>query len=71
MPPETRRAVASAGGRARVDALTPEQATELGRAGAARANAPAALARRIARRWPELTREERAEVRAILRPLLR
>jgi hypothetical protein len=71
MDPETRRVVASAGGRARIDALSPEQATVLGRAGAARANAPASLARRIAKAWPALSAEERAEVRAILRTLLR
>lgn len=70
MSPEDRQAVTSAGGRARVAALTPEQRAELGRAGAARTNSAAGLARRIVKAWPSLNRAERAEVRAILAPVL-
>jgi hypothetical protein len=69
MSPEDRQAVTSAGGRARVEALTPDERAELGRAGAAAVNSAAGLARRIVKAWPELTRAERAEVRAILAPL--
>lgn len=68
---EKRRAVAAAGGHGRKEKADPATLTASGRAGAAAANAPATLARRIAKRWPDMTREERAEVRAILRPLLR
>lgn len=70
MSPEKRRAVTSAGGRARTAALTPEQAAELGRNGAAAVNSAVGLARRIVKAWPTLTRAERAEVRAILGPLM-
>lgn len=71
MSAETRRTVTSAGGRGRAAALTPTERTASARTAANAAHAPANLARRIAKRWPELTQAERAEVRAILRPLLR
>lgn len=69
--PEKRRAVAAAGGHARKAKADPATLTAGGRAGAAAVNSPAGLARRIAKRWEDTPREERAEVRAILRPLLR
>ena len=71
MPQATRRAVTSAGGRARAAKVAPaEQFAARGRGGSA-ANKPASLARRIAKQWPDLTRAERAEVREILKGVLK
>ena len=56
-------------GRARMASMTPEERSDVARAGAAAANRPAALARRIAKAWPELPAFERAIVLKILAPL--
>lgn len=66
MSSDTRKAVTAAGGRARAAALSPEERSAIARAGAAKANRPASLARRIVDAWPSLSRAERAEVREIL-----
>lgn len=71
MDPETRQRVTSAGGHARAEALSPERRSEIGRSAAAAINSPAALARRIIKAWPSLSRAERAEVRGILAPIMR
>jgi hypothetical protein len=65
MPAETRAVVTSAGGRGRA-ALPAEQLSQINRAGAAAINSAAGLARRIVKRWPELTEDERAEVLDVL-----
>ena len=70
MDPETRQAVTSLGGHARAAALTADERAAIARVGARATNAPAALARRIVKAWPTLSRSERAEVRAILAPVL-
>jgi hypothetical protein len=57
---------AATGGRGRAEALTPEERAESARTAARSAHAPATLARRIVKAWPELSRTERAEVREIL-----
>ena len=69
MDPDTRHAISSAGGRARAAADPTELFAARGAGGSA-ANRPASLARRIVKQWPTLTRAERAEVRAILGPLM-
>jgi hypothetical protein len=56
----------AAGGNARAAKLAPDRRATIARSGAAAVNSPAALARRIVRAWPLLTRAERTEVRAIL-----
>ena len=58
---------ASRAGQASAEALTPEERKERARKAVSAANSPAARARSIARAWPELDDDERAEVRAILR----
>lgn len=67
MDPETRQRVTRAGAAALNASLTPEQRSESARRAVAHANSPAGRARSIVRRWPELSRAERAEVRKILR----
>ena len=67
MDPETRKRVTRAGAAARNAAMTAEERSEAARRAVAAANSPAGRARSIVRRWPELSRAERAEVRAILR----
>lgn len=71
MDAETRQAVTSAGGHARAAALTAEERADIARQGAARTNSPAALARRVVKAWPALSRVERAEVREILAGIMR
>lgn len=61
-----RTAVARAGGLARMAKGDPAELLATRRAAAAAINNPAALARRIVKAWPGLSRTERAEVRAIL-----
>jgi hypothetical protein len=56
---------ATVAGRARQASMTPAQRTEAGRAAAAAAHRPDALARRIVRMWPGLADDERDEVRRI------
>lgn len=68
--PAQRTRSAAVAGRARVAQADPAEITAARRAGAAAVNSPAALARRIVRKWPELSRAERAEVRAILASLI-
>lgn len=65
MTPATRRAVASAGGKARSSA-DPDELFAARGAGGSAANRPASLARRIVKQWATLSRAERAEVREIL-----
>jgi hypothetical protein len=55
------------GGRRRAEVLPADERANIARSGAAAVNSAAGLARRLARRWPELGRTERDEVRAILR----
>lgn len=62
--------MAAAGGRARVQNGDPADVTRVARAGAAAISSPAGLARRIVKKWPDMTRAERAEVWAILEPLM-
>jgi len=64
--PEKRREVAASGARARNATADPVEAFAARGAGGKAANSPASLARRIVKKWPEMTRAERAEVRAIL-----
>lgn len=71
LDPATRQRVTSAGGQGRAAALTPEQRAAIASAGAAASRSPAALARRIVKAWPDLSRAERAEVREILAPIMR
>lgn len=68
--PERRRAASAAGGHARKAKAGSAVLTASGRAGAAAVNGPAGLARRIVKKWPELGRAERAEVRAILAEIM-
>lgn len=63
---ETRAAVAAAGGTARAEALTPEQRSEIARAGAAKTNSPVGRATSIRRAWPTMKPAERREVAATL-----
>ena len=70
MPPETRKAVTSAGGHGRAAALTGEERAAVARSGGRASHTPASLARRIVKAWPGLSRAERNEVRAILAPLM-
>lgn len=69
MSPETRKAVTSAGGRRRAEALSASQRATIAAQGARAVNSPAGLARRIVKAWPVLSEDERAEVRAILAQL--
>lgn len=64
---ETRRRVSSAGGKASIANMTPQQLSAGGKAGAAVVHSAAGIARRLAAKWPTLTPEEQAEVRRILR----
>lgn len=68
--PKQRTRSAAIAGRARVAQADPEAMTAARRAGAARANSPGTLARRIVAAWPDLSRVERDEIREILAPLL-
>lgn len=63
---ETRERVARAGGQASAAAMTAERRADRARTAAAAAHQPAALARRIVKAWPELDKDERAEVISIL-----
>ena len=54
------------GGRRRWAIDDPEAALVARRKAAAAVNSPAALARRLAKRWPEMSDDERTEVRLIL-----
>lgn len=63
---DVRTAAARAGGLARIAKGDPAELLATRRAAAAAINHPAALARRIVKAWPTLSRAERAEVRAIL-----
>jgi len=67
LDPDTRRRVTAAGGHGRAASLTAQERAASASTAAKAAHSPAALARRVARAWPELSRAERAEVRAILR----
>lgn len=71
MDSDTRARVTAAGGRARAEALTPEARAASASKAARAAHSPAALARRIVKAWPDLSRAERAEVRDILRSVIR
>lgn len=66
MSPETRKAVTSAGGRGRAEALSASERAAIASQGARAANSPVGLARRIVKAWPGLNEEERVEVREIL-----
>lgn len=67
----TRQAVTSAGGRARAAAMSADERAAVAAAGARAVNSPAGLARRIVKAWPSLSASERAEVRAILKDVMR
>jgi hypothetical protein len=58
------------GGKQRWTDGDPEEVAATRRRAAATTNSPASLARRLVKAWPALTRAERAEVRAILAPLM-
>lgn len=62
----TRARVASSGGIGRADALSADERVTLAQRAALAAHTPAALARRIVKRWPTLPPRERDEVRRIL-----
>lgn len=66
MSPETRRAVTSAGGRARIDKADPDEMLRTRQAAARATNSPVALARRIVKAWPTLDRTDQLEVLAVL-----
>lgn len=68
--PHVRRISATAAGRARVAQADPAAMTAARRAGAAKANSPTSLARRLVKAWPDISAEVRAEVRDILAPLV-
>lgn len=61
-----RREAQSEGARNRWSETDPAEALAARQRAAAAVNSPAGLARRIAKRWPDLDNDERAEVRAIL-----
>lgn len=63
---ETRENVASAGGAARAEALTPERRSEIARAGALKTNSPEGRATSIRRAWAALPIRERRAVAAVL-----
>jgi acyl-CoA reductase-like NAD-dependent aldehyde dehydrogenase len=68
--PDVRSGVARQGGLARVAKADPEEIARARRSGAAATNSAVALARRIVKAWPTLSRTQRAEVRDILAPLM-
>ncbi len=69
--PERRREIAASGGRARAD-RDHDMLSAAGRAGAAKAHTPEALARRLVKKWRtgELSRAELAAVRTILAEMM-
>lgn len=67
---DERKAASARGGKKRWTEGDPAEVAATRRSAAAATNAPANLARRIVKAWPELSRTERAEVRAILAPLM-
>jgi len=66
-PPLTFTERARAAGQARAASMTADERAESARNAANAAHRPAALARRIVKAWPALSRAERAELREILR----
>jgi hypothetical protein len=64
--PGVRSAAARIGGLARVAKADPDEMRRTRQAAAAAVNSPTALARRIVKAWPGLSRKERTEVREIL-----
>jgi acyl-CoA reductase-like NAD-dependent aldehyde dehydrogenase len=66
IPAETRSRVAASGGAARAEALTPEQRSEVARAGAEAANRPSRKAASIARGWRGTPLAEKRRVAAEL-----
>ncbi len=67
---ENRKAASARGGKKRWTDADPDEVAATRRLAAAATNAPVALARRIVKAWPGLTRAERAEVREILAAIM-
>jgi len=67
--PDRRRTVAAEAGRVRA-AGDPDELFAVRGAGGRNANSILSLAKRVAAKWPDASRAERAEVREILGPLM-
>lgn len=68
--PERRREIAASGGRARAARTDHETLSAAGKAGARVYHSPANQARRLVEAFKTLSRTDRAEIRAILKPIL-